>query len=75
MSDKLVTIKKYNDYVQAEFDKQTLENFGIKAVVTGENTANLYSGLDAVADIRLMTLEKDVVKANEILKSQQQKED
>jgi len=74
MSDKLVTIKKYTDYMQAEFEKQAIEDFGIKAIVTGENTANLYSGLAAVADIRLMTREKDAVKANEILKSLDKKE-
>jgi len=74
MSEKLITIKKYTDYLQAEFDKQTLEDFGIKAIVTGENTANLYSGWDAVADIRLMALEKDAEKASEILESQDTKE-
>ena len=41
MADKFVTIAEYMDSMQAEFAKQVLEDFDIKAVVTGGNVANL----------------------------------
>jgi len=74
MSDKLVTIAKFVDSVQAEMAKQLLEDFGIKAVITGQHAANVYSGLPPVANVGLLTLESQAAQAKEILESQQKQE-
>ena len=74
MAEKLVTIAQFADYIEAELAKQLLEDFGIKSVVTGQNVANVYSGLPALADVELQTLESQAQQALEILESQEKKE-
>jgi hypothetical protein len=74
MSEKLVTIAKFPDYIQAELAKQLLDDFGIKSVVTGQNAANIYSGLPALADVGLQTLESQAKQAMEILEAQKKQE-
>jgi len=69
MADKLVTVAQFADYIEAELAKQLLDDFGIKSVVTGENVANIYSGLPALADLRLQTFESQAKRAKEILES------
>jgi len=63
MADKLVTIAQYENYIEAEMAKQLLADYGIEAVVTGENTANVYSGLPALSNIELQTLENQAQQA------------
>ena len=74
MTEKLVTIDKFSDYIQADMAKQLLEDFDIKAIVTGANTANTYSGMPNLASIELQVLEGQAAKAKEILESNKQQE-
>jgi len=74
VADKLVTIAQFTNYFEAEMAKQVLDDFGIKSVVTGQNVANIYSGLPALADLKLQTFESQAQKALEILESQGKQE-
>lgn len=74
MADKLVTIAKFSDYIEADLAKQLLADFGIESVVTGQNVANVYSGIPALTDVELQTLESQVAKARQILDSQKKQE-
>ncbi len=69
MEDKLVTVAQYSDYTKAEMARQLLENNGIKAIVTGENVANVYTGMPALMDLELQILKSQAEKAREILES------
>ena len=75
MADKLVTIAQFPGYIEAEMAKQLLSDFGIEAVVTGDNTSNAYSGLSALTDVELQVFESQAQEAKEILESQQQEPD
>lgn len=68
MDEKLVTIKEFSDYIEADLAKQLLDDHGIKSVVTGQNTANMYS-IPAVGLASLQTFESQAQKALEILES------
>jgi len=74
VADKLVTIAQFADYIEADLAKQLLDDFGIKSVVTGQNAANIYSGLPALANVELQTLESQAQQAREILESQKKQE-
>ncbi len=74
MTDKLITIAQFNDSMEAEMAKQLLADNGIEAVVTGQNTANIYSGLPALGNVELQTLESRARQAKEILESQKEHE-
>ena len=74
MADKLVTIAQFADYIEAEMAKQLLADSGIEAVVTGQNVANVYSGVPALADVQLETLESQSQQALEILASNKKQE-
>ncbi|MHC4618868.1 MAG: putative signal transducing protein [Planctomycetota bacterium] len=69
MADKLVTIARFADYIQANLAKQLLADSGINSVVAGENAANAYAGLTAVAAAELQVLESQAQEALEILQS------
>ncbi len=69
MTDRLVTIARYTDYIKADLAKQLLDDYGIKSVVTGQNVGSVYSGIPAIVNIELQTLESDAHKALEILRS------
>ena len=71
MSEKLVTIAEFPDYIQADLAKQTLEDFDIKAVVTGQNAANTLSGILGVQGPTLQVIESQAAEAIEILESSQ----
>jgi hypothetical protein len=73
MADKLVTIAEFTDYIEAEMAKQLLSDFGIEAVVTDENAANLYP-ISGVVGPELQVLEKDAQQAREILESRDKEE-
>jgi len=74
VADKLVTIAQFTNYIEAEMARQLLDDFGIKSVVAGQNVANIYSGLPALADLKLQTFESQAQKAREILESQGKQE-
>jgi hypothetical protein len=68
VDDKLVTIAKFSDSYQANLAKQLLADFGIEAIVLGENFANLYAALPLQA-ITLQVRENQSRQAQEILES------
>lgn len=69
MGDKLVTIAQFANYIEAELAKQQLADFGVEAVVTGANAANIYSGLPFIEGPELKVLESRAKEALEILES------
>ncbi len=73
MADKLVTIAEFTDYIEAQMAKQLLADYEIKAVVTGENAANLYP-ISGMVGPELQVLEKNAQRAREILESQEKQE-
>ena len=73
MADKLVTIARFTDYIEAEMAKQLLADYKIEAVVTGDNAANVYS-IPAVAAMDLQVLESQAKEALEILESRKTQE-
>lgn len=71
MEDRLVTVARYESYIDAELAKQQLDDNGIRSVVVGENVGNIYAGAPVVQDIELQTLEQDAEKAQQILREQE----
>jgi len=74
MEEKLVTIASFADYIEAELAKQTLEDFGIKSILTGQNVANVYAGVPALIDLDLQVLDSQVQRARKILEDSRQQE-
>jgi len=74
MGDKLVTIARYADSFQADLAKQLLADFGIESILAGQNAANVYSGVPAVADVQLQVFESRAKDAMEILESNKKQE-
>jgi hypothetical protein len=68
MADKVVTIAEFSDSMKADIARQLLEDFGIKAVVVGEDFANL-TMTPTVMTVKLQVLESDAAKAREIIES------
>ena len=75
MEEKLVTVATFADSIEAEMAKQLLADHGIESVVTGENVANILSGVPAAMDLDLQTFESDVQRALEILESNEKQEE
>jgi hypothetical protein len=73
MDEKLVTIAEFDDYIMADMARQTLEDFGIKAVVTGDNASNAYGSIFAVERPALQVLESQADEARQILEEQSEK--
>jgi hypothetical protein len=75
MDEKLITIAQFPDYIEAEMALQLLTDYGIKAVVIGENAANIYSGMPALGGYcMLQTLESQAEQARQILESHKKQE-
>jgi hypothetical protein len=72
MNDKLVTVARFSDYVEAELARQLLEGAGITAFVMGQNVGNVYAGVPAAVDIQLQTPESQAAEAIEILEASEQ---
>ncbi len=70
--EKLITVARYDNSVDADLARQLLEEQGIKAAVMGENVGNVYSGVPAVVDIELQTLESQAEEARQILEEARQ---
>lgn len=66
MKDKLITIGKYWNYLEAEVVKTRLESEGIECYVT-DLSSNIISGTSFAIEHRLQVWESDVEKAKEIL--------
>jgi hypothetical protein len=74
MEEKLVTVARFDDCIEADLAKQLLADFGIKAVVTGQNVANVYAGVPAAMDLELQTLESQAPQARDILEYREEQE-
>jgi len=70
MADKFITIAEYMNSIQAQMDKQVLEDFEIPAIIVGENAGELRIGV--LEPIRLQVKEEDAEEAKQILEDQQQ---
>ena len=68
MKEKLVTVARYTDYVEADLARQTLEDEGIKAFVMGQN-AGVAWGVPPVNGIELQTSESQAQEAKQILEA------
>jgi hypothetical protein len=67
VKDRLVTIARFSDNIEAEMARQTLGDFGIDAVLTGQNVAAVFGGVPAAIDIELQVAESQAEQAVEIL--------
>jgi hypothetical protein len=74
MSEKLVTVARFPDSAQASLAKQLLADFGIESVLAGQHASNVYSGVPAIADVELQTLESQAEEARQILESHEKQE-
>jgi hypothetical protein len=74
VTGKLVTIAQFSDSCQANLAKQVLADFGIEAIVLGENFANLYPALP-LQSIDLQVRESQSRQAQEVLESYNKQED
>lgn len=70
MADKLVTIAKYMDSIEAELAKQVLEDFKIPAVVVGPNAGDWRIGVFEM--VLLQVKQSNADRARQILESQEQ---
>ena len=75
MDEKLITIAEFDDYIKADMARQTLEDFGIKAIVTGDNASNAYGSIPAVERPAVQVLERKADEARRILEEQSEKTD
>ncbi len=75
MADKLITIAKFDNSIEADLAKQQLDDFRIKSLLAGVNAANVYSGIAALAIIELQVLESQAEEALEILQSCEKQEE
>ena len=67
MGEKFIKVAEFSDYIQANLVKGRLSENGIKAVLTGENTSSVYSGLGQVAHVELLVPENQVSEARDVL--------
>lgn len=74
MDEKLVTIAEFENYIKADMARQLLEDFGIKAMVAGDNASNIYAGIPAIERPVLQVFESKADQARRILDQQQEKE-
>lgn len=68
MSEKIVTIATFNDYMQASLAKQMLDDAGIDSFLAGENIS-VTLPVQAGANIQLQVRHSRALEAMEILKS------
>ena len=71
MDDKLITIAEFNENLEAQMARATLESNGIKAVITGENIKGLLP-VDGMLNVELQVFAADAEKAKKLLDSQQE---
>jgi hypothetical protein len=71
--EKLVTIAQFANYIEAEMAKQLLADYGIEAIVTGENASVLYPAAGTEGP-ELQVLESQAQKARQILESQKKQD-
>ncbi len=67
--EKTTVIRTYMNEFEAEISKSILEEEGIESFITKDDEGSMNPALNLALGIRLHVLEKDVEKAEEILKS------
>jgi len=72
MKEKLVTLREYGTLIEAELDKQNLEDAQIPVFLAESNTANTYAGLGPISSVELQVFEEDRQKALELLDKTQE---
>jgi hypothetical protein len=68
VDDKLVTVAQYTNSAEANLAKQVLADFGIAAVLTGENFSVMYP-VPSLAKVELQVLDTQARKAREVLQA------
>lgn len=71
--EKIVTVAKFDNSLEADIAKQILENEGIKCILQGQNFANVYP-VPGLAKVELQVFEKDKSQAIMILKEMDSEE-
>jgi len=69
---RLVTVARFADYLEANMARQILEDEGIKAFVMGQNVGNIYGGVAGIVDVELQTPEDEADRARAILEARRQ---
>jgi len=75
MSEKLVTVAQFTDYMQAELAKQLLADEGIVAFVMGQHSSTIYAGVPGIVNIALQTPESQAQRAKEVLEASSRQRD
>jgi hypothetical protein len=75
MDERIVTIAEFEDYIKADMARQRLEDFGIKAMVGGDNASNAYAGIPAIERPVLQVFESQADEARRILDEQQKEKE
>lgn len=71
--EKLITIAQFANYMEAEMAKQLLADYGIDAIVTGENASVLYP-VAGTEEPELQVLESQADEARQVLESQKKQD-
>jgi hypothetical protein len=75
MDDRLVKVGEFENYIEAELARQRLTDYGIKAVVTGDNASNIYGGALAAMRPAVEVFESQADEARRILDEQQEEKE
>lgn len=73
MEEKLITVAQFANYIEAEMARQLLADYGIEAIVTGENASVLYPAAGTEGP-ELQVLQSRAEQARQILESASEQE-
>jgi len=65
--NKQVKIKTFNSRIEAEIARSYLESYGIKTEISSDDAGQNYPSLQSVRGVRLLTSERYLKKACELL--------
>lgn len=66
--NRTVVLNKYSDEISAEIAKQVLDEHGISAIISKDDSGGMTPNLQYVMRVRLLVLNKDLKRARAILK-------
>lgn len=66
--DELPVVKVFNSRTEAEIAKSYLESFGIKAEILSDDAGQSIASLQSVKGVKLLTRQKNLKKARELLR-------
>jgi hypothetical protein len=67
MEDKFIIVAEYMDSIKADLAKQVLEDFGIQAIIVGQNAGDGRIGV--FETVKIQVKQSDAARAAEILES------